>query len=79
VLVPVNTRVKAAEAGHIIGRSGAKLLLVQENFLGLYFAGPSGSLILAHTYNVRAGDCPPYCGVGSYPGTPKAGYVQVHK
>jgi acyl-CoA synthetase (AMP-forming)/AMP-acid ligase II len=37
VLVPVNTRFKAAEAGDIIGRSGAKLLLVQKNFLGLDF------------------------------------------
>jgi acyl-CoA synthetase (AMP-forming)/AMP-acid ligase II len=37
VLVPVNTRFKAAEAGDIIGRSGAKLLLVQKDFLGLDF------------------------------------------
>jgi HIP---CoA ligase len=43
VLVPVNTRFKAAEAGDIIGRSGAKLLLVQKNFLGLDFdfSGPA--------------------------------------
>lgn len=31
------------------------------------------------TYNFRAGDYPAYCGVGGYPGTAKAGYVQVHK
>jgi hypothetical protein len=37
VLVPVNTRIKAAEAGDIIRRSQAKLLLVRKNFLGLDF------------------------------------------
>jgi acyl-CoA synthetase (AMP-forming)/AMP-acid ligase II len=37
VLVPVNTRLKAAEAGDIIRRSQAKLLLVRKNFLGLDF------------------------------------------
>jgi HIP---CoA ligase len=37
-LVPVNTRFKEAEAGDIIGRSGAKLVLVQEGFLGLDFS-----------------------------------------
>jgi acyl-CoA synthetase (AMP-forming)/AMP-acid ligase II len=42
VLVPVNTRFKAAEAGDIITRSGAKLVLVQEGFLGLDFEGPDG-------------------------------------
>jgi len=42
-LVPVNTRFKEAEASDIIGRSGAKLVLVQEGFLGLDFTtGPSG-------------------------------------
>jgi len=45
VLVPVNTRFKAAEAGDIIGRSGAKLLLVQKNFLGLDFDGPAHAQI----------------------------------
>jgi HIP---CoA ligase len=46
VLVPVNTRFKAAEAGDIIARSGAKLLLVQKNFLGLDFAGPSNTPVI---------------------------------
>jgi HIP---CoA ligase len=46
VLVPVNTRLKAAEAGDIIRRSGAKLLLVQKNFLGLDFAGPSTTPVI---------------------------------
>jgi acyl-CoA synthetase (AMP-forming)/AMP-acid ligase II len=42
VLVPVNTRFKADEAGDIIRRSGAKAVLVQEGFLGLDFTAPSG-------------------------------------
>jgi acyl-CoA synthetase (AMP-forming)/AMP-acid ligase II len=42
VLVPVNTRFKAAEAGDIIGRSGAKITLVQQNFLDLDFSAPAG-------------------------------------
>jgi acyl-CoA synthetase (AMP-forming)/AMP-acid ligase II len=42
VLVPVSTRLKAAEADEIITRSGAKLVLVQQGFLGLEFAAPPG-------------------------------------
>jgi len=42
VLVPVNTRFKADEAGDIIRRSGAKLVLVQKGFLGEEFAVPAG-------------------------------------
>ncbi|KPI05226.1 o-succinylbenzoate--CoA ligase [Actinobacteria bacterium OK074] len=42
VLVPVNTRFKAAEAHDIIVRSGAKLVLAQPGFLGLDFAPPPG-------------------------------------
>jgi acyl-CoA synthetase (AMP-forming)/AMP-acid ligase II len=42
VLVPVNTRFKAEEASDIIGRSGAKLVLIQEGFLGLDFTAPAG-------------------------------------
>jgi acyl-CoA synthetase (AMP-forming)/AMP-acid ligase II len=34
VLVPVNTRFRAEEAADIIGRSGAKAVLVQKGFLG---------------------------------------------
>ncbi|KZS70505.1 fatty acid--CoA ligase [Mycobacterium kansasii] len=41
VLVPVNTRFKAAEAADIIGRSGAKAVLVEKGFLGLDFAVPN--------------------------------------
>jgi len=42
VLVPVNTRFKADEAGDIIRRSGAKTVLVEKGFLGLDFAAPPG-------------------------------------
>ncbi|AEF37424.1 fatty-acid-CoA ligase FadD3_2 [Mycolicibacter sinensis] len=42
VLVPVNTRFKAAEADDIIRRSGAKLVLVEKGFLGLDFTAPPG-------------------------------------
>ncbi len=39
VLVPVNTRFKAEEAGDIIARSGAKAVLVQQGFLGVDYSG----------------------------------------
>ena len=42
VLVPVNTRFKPAEAGDIIRRSGAKLVLIEKDFLGLDFTAPPG-------------------------------------
>jgi acyl-CoA synthetase (AMP-forming)/AMP-acid ligase II len=42
VLVPVNTRFKAGEAGDIIRRSRAKAVLVQKAFLGLDFAASPG-------------------------------------
>ena len=42
VLVPVNTRFKAAEAHDVIRRSGAKAVLVQEGFLGLDQTPPRG-------------------------------------
>jgi HIP---CoA ligase len=42
VLVPVNTRFKAEEAADIIGRSGAKAVLIQEDFLGQDHAAPAG-------------------------------------
>ena len=42
VLVPVNTRFKAEEAADIIGRSGAKAVLVQKGFLGLDYTAPAG-------------------------------------
>ena len=42
VLVPVNTRFKAEEAADIIGRSGAKAVLVTKGFLGLDYSAPPG-------------------------------------
>jgi acyl-CoA synthetase (AMP-forming)/AMP-acid ligase II len=42
VLVPVNTRFTADEAGDIIGRSGAKAVLVQEGFLDRDYAAEAG-------------------------------------
>ncbi len=42
VLVPVNTRFKAEEAGDVVRRSGAKLLLVQQGFLDQEYTAPDG-------------------------------------
>ena len=44
VLVPVNTRFKADEAGDIIGRSRAKAVLVEKGFLGLDHAAEKGAV-----------------------------------
>jgi HIP---CoA ligase len=49
VLVPVNTRFKAGEAGDIIRRSGAKAVLVQKGFLGLDYEGPPGVPVIPLT------------------------------
>ncbi len=37
VLVPINTRMKGAEAGDILGRSGARVLFCVGEFLGQYY------------------------------------------
>ncbi|UXA06037.1 FadD3 family acyl-CoA ligase [Mycobacterium sp. SMC-2] len=42
VLVPVNTRFKADEAGDIITRSKVKAVLVQKGFLGQDYTAPAG-------------------------------------
>jgi acyl-CoA synthetase (AMP-forming)/AMP-acid ligase II len=42
VLVPVNTRFKAEEAGDIIVRSKVKAVLVQKGFLGQDYVAPAG-------------------------------------
>ncbi|OBF31319.1 fatty acid--CoA ligase [Mycobacterium sp. ACS1612] len=42
VLVPVNTRFKIQEAADVIGRSGAKAVLIQKDFLGQDFTVPAG-------------------------------------
>jgi HIP---CoA ligase len=49
VLVPVNTRLKAGEAGDIIRRSRAKAVLVQKGFLGLDYEGPPGVPVIPLT------------------------------
>ena len=46
VLVPVNTRFKAEEAGDVIRRSGAKAVLVQRGFLGQDYPVPPGVPVL---------------------------------
>lgn len=46
VLVPVNTRFKTEEAADIIGRSGAKAVLVQKGFLGQDYAAPAGVQVI---------------------------------
>jgi acyl-CoA synthetase (AMP-forming)/AMP-acid ligase II len=46
VLVPVNTRFKAEEAADIVGRSGAKAVLVQKGFLGQDYAAPAGMPVI---------------------------------
>jgi acyl-CoA synthetase (AMP-forming)/AMP-acid ligase II len=38
-LVPLNTRLKAAEAGYILEKSGARILCVVEEFLGVDYLG----------------------------------------
>ncbi len=39
VLVPLNTRYKGVEAGYILGRSGARVLVTMGEFLGTDYAG----------------------------------------
>ena len=51
VLVPVNTRFKSDEAADIIGRSGAKLVLLEKGFLGMDFTVPRG----VPTIDLRSG------------------------
>jgi acyl-CoA synthetase (AMP-forming)/AMP-acid ligase II len=46
VLVPVNTRFKAAEAADVISRSGARAVLVQKGFLGQDYDAPAGVPVL---------------------------------
>jgi acyl-CoA synthetase (AMP-forming)/AMP-acid ligase II len=41
VVVPVNTRFKAEEAADVVGRSGAKAVLVEKGFLGQDFVVPA--------------------------------------
>ncbi len=46
VLVPVNTRFKSDEAADVIGRSRAKVVLVQKGFLGQDYTAPAGTPVI---------------------------------
>src|SRR6516165_8905860 len=46
VLVPVNTRFKSDEAADVIGRSGAKAVLVEKGFLGQDYTAPAGTPVI---------------------------------
>lgn len=46
VLVPVNTRFRTEEAADIIGRSGAKAVLIHKGFLGRDHTAPAGVPVL---------------------------------
>ncbi|MEB3030013.1 FadD3 family acyl-CoA ligase [[Mycobacterium] nativiensis] len=58
VLVPVNTRFKPSEADDIIGRSGAKLVLIEKGFLGLDFTAPAGVPVIDLKSEFLAGGSP---------------------
>jgi acyl-CoA synthetase (AMP-forming)/AMP-acid ligase II len=58
VLVPVNTRFKAAEADDVIRRSGAKLVLVEKGFLGLGFSAPAGVPVIDLKSDFLSGNAP---------------------
>jgi HIP---CoA ligase len=58
VLVPVNTRFKTEEAGDIIGRSGAKAVLVQKGFLGQDYTAPAGTPVIDVKSDFLSGGSP---------------------
>jgi HIP---CoA ligase len=58
VLVPVNTRFKTEEAGDIIGRSGAKAVLVQKGFLGQDYTAPAGIPVIDLKSDFLSGGAP---------------------
>ena len=58
VLVPVNTRFKTEEAGDIIGRSGAKAVLVQKGFLGQDYTASAGIPVIDLKSDFLAGGSP---------------------
>ncbi|OBH99127.1 FadD3 family acyl-CoA ligase [Mycobacterium sp. E2733] len=64
VLVPVNTRFKADEAGDIITRSKAKAVLVQKGFLGQDYTAPAGIPVIDLKSDFLAGGSPFACAVG---------------
>jgi acyl-CoA synthetase (AMP-forming)/AMP-acid ligase II len=58
VLVPVNTRFKTEEAGDIIGRGGAKAVLVQKGFLGQDYIAPAGVPVIDLKSDFLSGGAP---------------------
>jgi HIP---CoA ligase len=58
VLVPVNTRFKTEEAGDIIGRSGAKAVLVEKGFLGQDYTAPAGIPVIDLKSDFLSGGAP---------------------
>ncbi|WP_369816360.1 FadD3 family acyl-CoA ligase [Mycobacterium sp. 852014-50255_SCH5639931] len=63
VLVPVNTRFKADEAGDIITRSKAKAVLVQKGFLGQDYTAPAGIPVIDMKSGFLSGGSPFECAV----------------
>jgi HIP---CoA ligase len=63
VLVPVNTRFKAEEAGDIIARSGVKAVLAQKGFLGQDYTAPAGVPVIDLKSDFLSGGSPFECAV----------------
>ncbi|ULE35779.1 FadD3 family acyl-CoA ligase [Mycobacterium sp. IDR2000157661] len=63
VLVPVNTRFKSEEAADIIGRSGARAVLVQKDFLGLDYPVPAAIPVINLKSNFLSSGSPFECEV----------------
>ncbi len=58
VLVPVNTRFKADEAGDIITRSEARAVMVQKGFLGQDYTAPAGVPVIDLKSDFLSGGSP---------------------
>lgn len=58
VLVPVNTRFKADEAGDIITRSRARAVMVQKGFLGQDYTAPAGIPVIDLKSDFLSGGAP---------------------
>ncbi|ASQ84987.1 MULTISPECIES: FadD3 family acyl-CoA ligase [Mycobacterium] len=58
VLVPVNTRFKADEAGDIITRSKARAVMVQKGFLGQEYTAPAGIPVIDLKSDFLSGGAP---------------------
>jgi acyl-CoA synthetase (AMP-forming)/AMP-acid ligase II len=69
VLVPVNTRFKTEEAADVIGRSGAKAVLVQKGFLGQDYTAPAGVPVIDLNSDFLSSGSPFKQGAGDLKGT----------